>query len=165
MKDMEEEKKQRKKLTPQQAMIKAQMACAYQERCQQEMRDKLYEWGLHSEEVESLIAELISSNFLNEERYAKAFAGGKFRIKKWGRVKIKLELKKKKISEYCIRKAMEEIDEREYLKVLRELIEKKGKEIKGLKDYQRNYKIAQYAASRGFEQDLVFSLLKQQDDY
>ena len=160
---MEEEKKQRKRLTPQQAMIKAQMTCAYQERCQQEMRDKLFDWGLHSEEVESIIADLISNNFLSEERYAKAFAGGKFRIKKWGRVKIRIELKKKKISDYCIRKAMEEIDDREYIKTLKELIEKKGKEIKGLKEYQRNYKIAQYAASRGFEQDLVFSLLKQED--
>lgn len=161
---MEEEGKKKKRLTPQQALIKAQMACAYQERCQQEMRDKLYEWGLHQEEVENLLAELISSNYLNEERFAKAFAGGKFRIKKWGRVKIKLELKRRKISDYCIRKAMEEIDDKEYMRVLQELIDKRAREIKVKKEYQRNYKIAQYAASRGFEQDLVFELLKAEKD-
>jgi regulatory protein len=103
---MFEEKKPKKKLTPNQALIKAQMSCAYQERCQQEIRDKLYEWGLHSNEVENIIADLISTNFLNEERFAKAFAGGKFRIKKWGKVKIKIELKKRKISDYCIRKGL-----------------------------------------------------------
>ena len=75
-----EERKKRKTLTPLQALVKAQATCAYQERCQQEMRDKLYEWGLHSEAVENMIAQLISDNFLNEERFAKAFAGGKFRI-------------------------------------------------------------------------------------
>lgn len=158
------EKKPKKKLTPNQALVKAQMSCAYQERCQQEMRDKLYDWGLYSDEVENILAELISSNYLNEERFAKAFAGGKFRIKKWGRVKIKIELKKKKISDYCIKKAMEEIDEDEYLRTLKELIEKRSKEIRVKKDYQRNYKIAQYAASRGFEQDLVFSLLRSESD-
>ena len=94
---MEHEPK-KKKLTPQQAVIKAQMSCAYQERCQQEMRDKLYEWGLYSNDVENIIANLISDGYLNEERFAKAFAGGKFRIKKWGRIRIKLELKKRKIS-------------------------------------------------------------------
>src|SRR5688500_741234 len=101
-----------------QALIKARNYCAYQERCQQEVRDKLYEWGLWPEAVENIIVELITDNFLNEERFATTFAGGKFRIKKWGRVKIKLELKKRKISEYCIKQAMKEIDEKDYLKTL-----------------------------------------------
>ncbi len=73
---MYEDQKPKKKLTPNQAMLKAQGTCAYQERCQQEMRDKLYDWGLHSIEVENIIAQLISDNFLNEERFAIAFAGG-----------------------------------------------------------------------------------------
>ena len=124
------------------------------------MRDKLYEWGLYSTDVENIIANLITDNFLNEERFAKAYAGGKFRIKKWGKVKIKIELKKRKISEYCIKKAMQEISDKDYLKTLKELIAKKSKEIKGGKDYQRKYKIAQYIASRGFEQDLIWDVLK-----
>ena len=157
---MYEEQKPKKKLTPNQAMLKAQATCAYQERCQQEMRDKLYDWGLHSIEVENIIAQLISDNFLNEERFAIAFAGGKFRIKKWGRVKIKLELKKRKISDYCIRKALQQIDDRDYLRTIRELIAKKGKEIKGGKEHIRNYKIARFVASRGFEQDVVWEVMK-----
>jgi len=123
-----EDKKPKKRLTPNQATIKAQLSCAYQERCQQEMRDKLYEWGLHSNDVENIIANLISDNYLNEERFAKAFAGGKFRIKKWGRVKIKIELKKRKISDYCIKKGMQEIDEADYIKTLKNILAKKLKE-------------------------------------
>lgn len=160
---MFEEKKQKKKLTPTQAIIKAQMACAYQERCQQEMRDKLYEWGLHSNDVENIIADLISTNFLNEERFAKAFAGGKFRIKKWGKVKIKIELKKRKISDYCIRKGLEEIDDEAYISTLKDLLNKKLKEISKGKEHVRNYKAAQYALSRGFESDLVWDILKMED--
>lgn len=156
-----EEKKPKKKLTPQQALIRAQMACAYQERCQQEMRDKLYEWGLFSDAVENIIAQLITDNFLNEERFAKAFAGGKFRIKKWGRVKIKIGLKKRKISDYCIRKAMEEIPDADYMETLRGLIMKKLKETPKGTQQARNYKAAQYAMSRGFEGDLAWDVLKE----
>jgi len=158
---MDEEKKSKKKLTLQQALVKAELTCVYQERCQQEMRNKLYEWGLFPDAVESLIAKLISDNFLNEERFAKAFAGGKFRIKKWGRVKIKLELKKRHISDYCIRKAMQEINDTDYIKILKALIVKKSKQIKGGKEHIRNYKIAKYIASRGFEQDLIWDILKE----
>lgn len=152
--------KPKKRLTPQQAIIKARQTCAYQERCQQEMRDKLYEWSLYPNEVENIIADLISDNFLNEERFAKSYAGGKFRIKKWGRIKIKIELKKRKISDYCIRKAMEEIQEKEYLATLEQLIAKKSKEVKEKKTEIRNYKIAQYIISRGFEGDLVWDVLR-----
>ncbi len=158
-----EEKKPKKKLTPQQALIKGQATCAYQERSQQEMRDKLYEWGLYSEDVENVIARLITDGFLNEERFAKAFAGGKFRIKKWGRIKIKIELKKRKISDYCIRKAMEEIPDKEYTKTMKEVIAKKLKENPKGKLQVRNYKAAQYAISRGFEGDLVWDVLRDND--
>ncbi|OFZ00284.1 MAG: RecX family transcriptional regulator [Bacteroidetes bacterium RIFCSPLOWO2_12_FULL_31_6] len=156
-----EDKKPKKKLTPNQATIKAQLSCAYQERCQQEMRDKLYEWGLYSNDVENIIANLISDNYLNEERFAKAYAGGKFRIKKWGRVKIKIELKRRKISDYCIKKAMQEIDENDYIKILKDVITKKLKEIPKGKQQIRNYKAAQYTISRGFEGDLVWEEIKQ----
>ncbi|HLC82531.1 MAG TPA: regulatory protein RecX [Bacteroidia bacterium] len=158
-----EDKKPKKKLTPNQATIKAQLSCAYQERCQQEMRDKLYEWGLHSNDVENIIANLISDNFLNEERFAKAFAGGKFRIKKWGRVKIKIELKRRKISDYCIKKAMQEIDEDEYIKTLASILVKKLKENSKGKQQVRNYKAAQYIMSRGYEGDLVWDEIKKID--
>lgn len=160
---MDFELKPKKKLTPQQALLKAQQTCAYQERCQQEMRDKLYEWGLYSTDVENIIAELITTNFLNEERFAKTYAGGKFRIKKWGRVKIKIELKRRKISDYCIKKAMAEIPESDYIKTLEELIHKKAKEVKEKRIEVRNYKIAQYIMSRGFEGDLIWDILKNEE--
>ncbi len=159
-----EEKKPKKKLTPNQATIRAQLSCAYQERCQQEMRDKLYEWGLYSNDVENIIANLITDNYLNEERFAKAFAGGKFRIKKWGRIKIRIELKKRKISDYCIKKGMQEIDDDDYIKTLQAILAKKLKENPKGKTQVRNYKAAQYAASRGFESDLIWDLLKREEE-
>ncbi len=156
--------KAKKKLTPTQALLRAQLSCAYQERCQQEIRDKLYEWGLYSDAVESIIADLIINNFLNEERFAKSYAGGKFRIKKWGKIKIKIELKKRKISEYCIKKAMEEIPDKDYITTIKQLIAKKSKEIKGGKLQIRNYKIAQYIASKGFEQNLIWDVLRIEEE-
>jgi len=118
-----EQLKKPKVYTQKQALIKAESYCAYQERCQQELRDKLYSWGLHEIQVENVIADLIASNFINEERFAKAYAGGKFRIKKWGRVKISIELKRRKISAYCIKKGLAEIEEEEYIKTLQKVAE------------------------------------------
>ncbi|HEY6161731.1 MAG TPA: regulatory protein RecX [Bacteroidia bacterium] len=148
------------------AFTKAASYCAYQERCQQEVRDKLYSWGLWPEAVENIITQLITENFLNEERFAKAFAGGKFRIKRWGRVKIKMELKKRKISDYCIKQAMKEIDERDYMKVLRALVKEQEEKLKKKKLSGRfageikKQKIMQYCLARGFEQDLVRDLME-----
>lgn len=147
--------------TVSQALAKAQRYCAYQERYQQEARDKLYQWGLHSRDVEMIIAELITSDFINEERYAKTFAGGKFRIKKWGRVKIRIELKKRKISDYCIRKAIEEIDDEAYLAVLTALIHKKSREVKEKNQEVKKYKVARFVISKGFESELVWDVMNE----
>lgn len=152
--------KPKKIITPLMAAKKAEAFCVYQERCHQEVRDKLYEWGLHSKEVENIIAQLISDNFINEERFAKSYAGGKFRIKQWGRVKIRLALKQKRISEYCIRKGLAEIDGDEYLRTLQKVIADKSRTISEKNPQKRNYKLAQYAMSRGFEGDLVWELIK-----
>ncbi|CAN5602893.1 regulatory protein RecX [soil metagenome] len=135
---------------------KARAYCVYQERSQQEVRDKLYDLGLHRNEVEQCIAELVSENYLNEQRFAIAFAGGKFRIKEWGRIKIKLALKQKKVSDYCIRKALEEINSRDYKRTLNKILESKSKEVKETNPLKRKYKIAQYAISRGFEPEMVW---------
>lgn len=144
---------------PKQGLEKAMAWCTYQERCQQETRDKLYFWGLWKDAVENIIAELISQNFINEERFAKTYAGGKFRIKGWGRVKIKIELKRRQVSEYCIRKAMLEIDEDDYLKTLRKLLTDYSARIKEKHPLKKKYRVARYAQSRGFEQDLVWGVL------
>jgi len=126
---------------PKEALLKAQKYCAYQERCQQEVREKLYEWGISPDMLENTIAELISENFINEERFARVFAGGKFRIKKWGRIKIEGKLKSKNISEYCIKKGLEEIDEEDYQKTLRVVMEKKAQNINDKDDYLRKNQI------------------------
>lgn len=146
---------------PQQAYLKARTYCAYQERSQQEVRDRLYDWGMHKKEVEEIIARLVTDGFINEERFAKAFAGGKFRIKKWGRNKIIRELKEKKVSDYCIRKAMEEIDDSDYFNVMREIITKKSKETKEKNPLKKKYAVAKYVISRGFEAEYVWKILKE----
>jgi regulatory protein len=139
---------------------KARKYCALQERCHQEVREKLYTWGLPEKSVEQIISELISEGFVSEERFAKAYARGKFRIKRWGKNKIILELKKRNISEYSIRKGLKEIDEKEYNEVLKNLVVKKSKEVKDKNQYTRNHKIATYIAGKGFESELIWNLLK-----
>ena len=158
-----EQLKKPKVYTQKQALIKAESYCAYQERCQQEVRDKLYSWGLHEVQVENVIAELIASNFINEERFAKAYAGGKFRIKKWGRVKISIELKRRKISTYCIKKGLAEIEEEEYIKTLQKVAEVKIKATKERDSKKKKYKVMNYLLSRGFENDLVVEVVGMQE--
>ena len=107
------------------ALEKAKSYCAYQERCHKEVSDKLYSWKLNIDEINYIIDHLLQQNYLNEERFAIAFAGGKFRIKKWGRKKIIQKLKEKGVSDYCIKKGLEEIIEEEYISNMHNLIEKK----------------------------------------
>jgi regulatory protein len=133
--------------------------CAYQERSQQEVRDKLYAEGLHKKDVEQALAQLVTEGFINEERFALAYAGGKFRIKQWGRVKIRMELKARKISDYCIRKALASIDENDYRKSIQKVVENYSNKLKEKDQRKRNYKIAQHAISRGFEPDQVWDML------
>lgn len=146
-------------LDAKQAQIKAEAYCAYQERYQQEVRDKLYSWGLHKDEVESIISDLISNGFINEERYAKTFAGGKFRIKKWGKVKIRIELKKRNISEYCINKALQEINKDDNIETIKKIVREKYKTIKEKNPILLKHKTAKYAISRGFEADVVWEIV------
>ena len=107
--------------------------CRYQERCHKEVRNKLYELGCKTPEVEEHIAELIEKDLLNEERYARAIARGKFRMLQWGKIKIVQQLKFQQISEYCIKKGLSEIDEDEYQQTAKELAAKKSRELRGEK--------------------------------
>ena len=149
-----------KRLTPTETKSKIAKYCAYQERCHQEVRDKLYGFGLHKDEVEEIIYELIQNDFINEERFAQAFVRGKFRYKKWGRNRIKLELRRRKISDYCMKKGLSEIDEDAYKSVLSELLEKKIRSFSKLQEYQRNYKAAQFVIGKGYESDMVWTIIK-----
>ncbi|WP_143962820.1 regulatory protein RecX [Litoribacter populi] len=155
------ESKAQKKLTPSQAKVKIGAFCAYQERCQQEVRDKLYTYGLHSDDVEELISFLITEGFLNEERFAQAFVGGKFRIKKWGRNKILRELKLRNISPNCIKAGMKEIDPEDYWITLKVVFEKKWESVKDKDDFIKRQKVMKYLLARGFEMDLVQDVLRE----
>jgi regulatory protein len=137
------------------AKEKIQAYCAYQERCHLEVTKKLKSWGLIPEAVDMLLAELMQHNFLNEERYARSFARGKFRIKKWGRIKIRLELKKREIYSKCIEFAMEEIDGDDYYDTLKEVLQKKSNLEKETHPYKRKAKLTRYLVSRGYEYDLI----------
>ena len=154
------EKKQPIKITdPHLALIKMQSWCAYQERCQQDTRNKLYELGLWPEAVENIIVKLIEDNFINEERFAMQFAKGKFNIKKWGRIKIKQELKQKRVSDYCLKKALQQIDEEEYIAMLTKVIATKKRLITEKNPIKLKFKLATFAISKGYERDLVFDVL------
>ncbi len=145
----------KKYLTKEQALQKLKHYCAYQERCHQEVKEKLYNLGVWKKEHDEIMATLIEENYLNEERFAIAFAGGKFRIKQWGRVKIKYELKQKQVSEYCIKKALKQIDENEYLKVLNKLAKAKYAALKTEQYLVRKKKAMDYLMGKGFEMELV----------
>lgn len=143
---------------------KARRYCAYQERSQQEVRDKLYEWGCYPDQVESILSTLIGEDFLNEERFAKTYCRGKFRIKHWGKVKIKAALKMKRVSEPCINKGLKEIDPEEYIQVIKKLVEEKNKKVLEKDPFKRKYKVASYLISRGFEADLVWDAVNGDTD-
>ena len=143
-------------LTKTEALIKLQKYCAYQDRCHQEVRYKLLSLKVYGDELEEVIADLISEKFLDEERFACSYARGKFGIKKWGRMRIIRELKKRAISDYCIRKAMKEIDADDYLIALDNIMEKKLASLKTDNEYERKQKLVNYAFSRGYESDLAW---------
>ena len=150
-------------VSKEEALAKLQRYCAYQERCHEEVRSKLLDMGIYSDWREEIIVQLIEENFLNEERFARSFARGKFRIKQWGRNRIRQELKKRKISDYCVRKAMEEIEEADYRSTLETALVKKNISLDEEDAYQRKAKLARYAVSRGFESELAWQLINDMD--
>ena len=141
------------------AREKIQAYCAYQERCHMEVKMKLKSWGLIQEAIDLLIVELIQYNFLNEERYARSFARGKFRIKKWGKIKIRTALKKRDVYFKCIDLAMLEIDDKTYLNTLKKLLQKKNDILKETNLYKRKMKLISYLVTRGYEYDLIHDAL------
>lgn len=149
-----------KHLTKEQALQKLKHYCAYQERSHQEVREKLFELGIKKNDREEMIATLIEENYLNEERFAIAFAGGKWRIKRWGRVKIKYELRQKGVSEYNIKKALQQIDEEEYLSILNKLIREKYTSLRNAQPLLRKKKTIDFLIGRGFEAALVMQSME-----
>ncbi len=149
------------RLTPQQALPKLQQFCAYQERCHREVREKLAGYGVYGEDADALISRLIEEDYLNEERFACQYAGGRFRTKQWGRKKIQFALKGKGLSDYCIRKALREIDDEAYQATLERLAEQKWQSLKGNTNlWMKKRKLQDYLLQKGFENDLIAGILK-----
>jgi regulatory protein len=147
--------------TPEQSLPKIKQYCAYQERCHKEVREKLYSFGLNKEEVDEIISTLINENYLNEERFAIQFAGGKFRMKQWGKNKIKQALKFKQVSDYCIKKALKEIDDISYERAFQKLAEQKLKTLKSERNiFVKKRKLQDFLLQRGFENELIKDVLK-----
>ena len=142
------------------ALVHLQRYCAYQERSHSEVRNKLLDLKIYGDDLEEIIAQLIADNFLNEERFARAYARGKFRIKQWGKRRIVQELKRHEVSAYSIRKALEEIEPAEYEKTLQEVLRKKRTLLAAKSESELQNKLAQYAISRGFEPELVWEMIK-----
>lgn len=149
-----------KQLTYSEAKLKIESWCAYQERCQFEVNQKLITFGLNQVERDSLISDLISTNFIDEERFAEAFVSGKFRIKRWGKVKIKMHLKQKFISNYSINKAFTQIEAKDYADTAIALVTKKMKDLKeNLSEYEKKGKIHQFLSSKGYEFEVIENAL------
>ena len=155
------ERKKRNPLTPDAALEQLRSYCAYQDRCHQEVRTRLLEYQVYGDDLEQIIAELIEERFLDEERFAKSFARGKFRIKKWGKMKIVRELKSKQISPYCIKKGMAEIDPEEYYTTLLDLIEKKHATLRETDYYKQRQKLTEHAMRKGFEYELIAEAVRE----
>ena len=151
---------EKKRLGKDQAILSIKRFCAYQERAQQEVRDKLYEYGMSKDQVEEILSDLISENFLNEERFAIQFAGGHFRIKGWGKVKINHALKQKRVSAYNIKKALQSIDQDAYEKTLESLATKKWNSLKGERGLSKMAKTQAFLYQRGFEPQLIQPVLQ-----
>ena len=145
-------------------MKKAASFCAYQERTQQEVRQRLKDWTVWGDDAEEIIAWLISENYINEERFAKIFAGSKFRVKKWGRKKILFELKARGLSAYCIKMGMAEIENDDYTATLQDLLIKKSKELVGKNPALMKQKLAYFAMSKGYETDAIWEVIRALDD-
>ena len=148
-----------KYLTKEQALQKLKHYCTYQERSHYEVKQKLYELGVRTNDHDEMIASLIDQDYLNEERFAIQFAGGKFRMKQWGKKKILYALREKKVSDYSIKKALAEINEDDYLEVLKKIAEEKYGLLKDEQYLERKKKTIDYLIQKGYEYDIVNKIL------
>ena len=150
-----------KTYTVEEALLKLRNYCSYQERCHQEVRQKLIGMRMIPEAIDQIIVHLLDHNFLNEERFAKTYVSGKFRIKKWGKRRLTLELKKRDISKYNINQALNEINEGDYIETFNALAEKRLPYIKETNSFKKKKKLADYLLYRGWESHLVYDKVNQ----
>lgn len=147
-------------LTLDEARQRIQSYCMLQDRCQHEVTEKLKAWGMIPMVIDELVVELILEKFIDEERFALAFARSKFNQKSWGKNKIRQALKFKQVSEVNIKKALEEIDPELYLSKLKELLEKKSDSLNEKNHWTRKSKLANYLLQKGYESHLVYEEIR-----
>lgn len=145
--------------TVKEATERIQSFCAIQDRCQWEVEKKMKEWEISDEIIENILTDLILDKFVDEQRFSESFCRGKFRIKRWGKVKIKNELKIKKISKNCIDKGLLQIENKEYMEVLKYLYIKKRNSLKDTNQFIRKGKIAKHLQQKGFESNMIWELI------
>lgn len=141
------------------ALNKAMALCSRREFCSSDIRSKLQTWGIGDIDNEKIIDLLIKENFINEDRYAKAFVKDKFNYNKWGKIKITSHLKVKNIQSDIIRTALDSIDNELYLKVLKELMANHKRFVKAKNQYDLKAKMLRYGLSKGFESHLLYDIL------
>jgi regulatory protein len=146
---------QKKRLTKEQALQKLHHYCSYQERCHTEARNKLFELGISKNDHDEMIRELVRENYLNEERFAKAFVVGKFKMKEWGRKKIRQALKEKRVDHDVVEKALKKISEKDYLEILQKLAKEKYASLKEEQNPIRRKKTMDYLRQKGYEEGMI----------
>lgn len=152
----------RPQLTTFQIQEKLARYCAYQERCEFEVREKAKKFEVYGEALDQLIDFLVDEKYLDEDRFAGSFVRGKFRIQKWGKIKIKAHLRNKRVSESLIEKHIQLIPSEEYLNTIAVLLERKDKNLTVEDDYIRTQKLVLYLQQKGFELDDIFKVLKKE---
>ena len=153
----------KKDMTEQEAYLQLAALCAQAEHCQQEMRDKMRRWELDETAQNRIIARLVKERYIDDERYARAFVKDKIRYNKWGRRKVQQALWQKRIDSDIQQRVLDEIDEKEYLDVLRPLLKQKRKSIRAASDYELNQKLVRFALGRGFGFDIIRQCLNVDD--
>lgn len=154
----------KKDITEQEAYLQLAALCAQAEHCEQEMRDKMRRWGLDEAQQEHVVARLVQERYVDDLRYARAFVNDKIRYNKWGRRKVQQALWQKRISDDIQRQVLDEIDENEYLEVLRPLLRQKRKTVKAATDYELNQKLLRFALGRGFTFDIIRQCIDVDDE-
>ena len=154
----------KKDMTEQEAYLQLAALCAQAEHCQQEMRDKMRRWEPDETVQNRIIDRLIKERYVDDERYARAFVKDKIRYNKWGRRKVQQALWQKHIDADIQQQVLDEIDEKEYLDILRPLLKQKRKSIRAASDYELNQKLARFALSRGFTFDIIRQCLDVDDE-
>ncbi|MBR0165670.1 MAG: RecX family transcriptional regulator [Prevotella sp.] len=154
----------KKEMTEQEAYLQLAALCAQAEHCQQEMRDKMKRWEIDETVQNRIIARLVKERYIDEERYARAFVKDKIRYNKWGRRKVQQALWMKRIDDETQQRILDEIDDKEYLDVLRPLLKQKRKSVKADSDYEQNQKLVRFALGRGYTFNLIRQCLNVDED-